>query len=114
MNAFSALLLGLKMLPAYGNVPYDQFFESFKAMPEAEKEKMIREASLFVELSQEEIEAIISFATDKNGIPYGPVNLKNLGPQELHEIITAVCMEIGRIEIGILSDAEKKKLQTGR
>lgn len=113
LNAFNALLLGLKMLPAYVLVPYEEFFAAFQDKTEAQKEKAIREAALFVQLQEDEVEALIGFATDKNGVPYGKSNLKNLGPKDLHEIIVAVCMEIGRIRIDILSEDEKKNSPLG-
>lgn len=110
LNAFSALLLGLKMLPMYLSQTYEVFYEGFKNMDDDDKEKFLRQAVAFVQLEQDEVEAVICFACDKNGVPYSPVNLKNLGPDELHEIIVAVCMEIGRIKIDLVSESEKKKL----
>ncbi len=112
LHAFHALLLGLKMLPSYAAEPYESFYASFSEKTEAEKETLLREAAVFVQLSQDEVEAIISFCTDKNGVPYSQVNLKNLGPDELHEIIVAVGMEIGRIRIDIVSESEKKNYLT--
>ncbi len=109
LNAFNALLLGLKMLPAYQAVGYESFYASFNDKTESEKEKLLREAAVFVQLQEDEVNALLSFATDKNGIPYGPTNLKNLGAKELHEIIVAVCMEIGRIKIELVTEEEKKK-----
>lgn len=108
LNAFHALLLGLKMLPAYLSESYESFYESFREKPEEEKEKLIREAVLFVQLQQDEVEALVAFTTDKNGIPYSAASVNNLSMDELHEIIVAVCMEIGRIKIDILTESEKK------
>jgi hypothetical protein len=108
LNAFHALLLGLKMLPAYSEQSYESFFESFNQKTEQEKETLIREAVVFVELAEDEVESLISFATDKNDIPYSQVNLRNLSPAEMHETIVAVCMEIGRIKIDLVSQTEKK------
>lgn len=110
LNAFHALLLGLKMLPMYRAQSYETFYEGFKDKSEGEKETFLREAVIFVTLEQDEVEALICFACDKNKVPYTSVNLKNLGPEELHAIIVAVCMEIGRIKIDIVSESEKKKL----
>ncbi len=109
LNAFHALLLGLKMLPAYLGEPYEQFYAAFNLKTDSQKETFLREAVAFVQLAQDEVEALVSFATDKNGIPYSSVNAGNLAIDELHEIIVAVCMEIGRIKIGIVSEEEKKK-----
>lgn len=109
LNAFHALLLGLKMLPAYVGESYESFYSAFAEKGEAEKEKLLREAAVFVQLQQDEVEALVSFSTDKNGIPYSSVNMKNLSVDELHEVIVAVCMEIGRIRVDLVSSEEKKK-----
>lgn len=111
LNAFNVLLLGLKMLPAYITEDYVSFFEKFKEKTDAEKETFLREAVAFVTLAQDEIEALVSFATDKNGIPYSKENLKNILVDELYEIIVAVGMEIGRIKIDLVSEDEKKKYE---
>lgn len=112
LNAFHTLLLGLKMLPAYMAIDYQTFYASFGTMSEADKETKLREAVAFVNLSAEEVDALISFCTDKNGVPYGDVNRNNLGPDEIFECVVAVCMEIGRIKIDLVSTEEKKKLPT--
>ena len=114
LNAFSALLLGLKMLPMYRDQTYDQFYDRFLDLEENEKEDFLRQAVSFVQLEQDEVEAIICFACDKNGIAYTPANLKNLGPKELHETIVAVSMEIGRIKIDLVTESEKKKSDTSQ
>ncbi len=108
LNAFHALLLGLKMLPAYQNQGYESFYASFSERTESEKETLLREAAVFVQLAEDEIAALISFCTDKNGVPYSTVNLKNLSVAELHDIVVSVCMEIGRIRIDLISSDEKK------
>lgn len=108
-NAFHALMLGLKMLPAYMAEQYEDFYSRVDSMSVEDQEKIIREAALFVELQKDELEAILSFAHDKNGVPYGPENLKNLGPAEIHEIIVQVCLEIAKIKVNFLTEIEKKK-----
>lgn len=100
------------MLPMYIGQDYESFYASFREKTEEEKEKLLRESAVFVELAQDEVEALISFATDKNGIPYTSVNMKNLSASEIYEIIIAVCLEIGRIKIDLVSESEKKKLET--
>jgi PhoPQ-activated pathogenicity-related protein len=114
LNGCHALLLGLKMLPAYINESYEAFYKRFQEKSDPEKETLLREAAVFVQLSQDEVEAIISFATDKNGVPYGPSNMKSLPVNEIHEIIVAVCMEIGRFKIDLLSEEEKKNFPTSQ
>jgi hypothetical protein len=112
LNGCHTLLLGLKMLPVYMDQTYQAFFASFSTKSDEEKERNIREAAAFVQLSSEEVAAFLSFATDTNGVPYSDVNQKNLNPGEIFEIIVAVCMEISRIKIDLVSEEEKKKSLT--
>lgn len=112
LNGFHALLLGLKMLPAYINISYEVFYESFGEKTDEEKEKFLREALAFVQLEPDEVESIVCFACDPNDVPYSSINVKNLSVDQLYEIIVAVCMEIGKIKISLVSEAEKKKFQT--
>lgn len=108
MNAFHALMLGLKMLPSYMGESYEEFFLRIQQMPQDDQKKMIKEAALFVELQKEEVEALVCFCSDKNGVPYTSENLKSLKPDEILEIIIAVCFEISKIKIDFVSDSEKK------
>jgi hypothetical protein len=108
LNAFHALMLGVKMLPAYQGEQYEEFYARIKGLEEKDQEKVIREAVLFVELQKDEVEALISFCADVNGVPYTAMSLKTMKPDHLVEIIVAVCMEISRIKIDFVSEAEKK------
>jgi hypothetical protein len=107
-NAFHKLMLGLKMLPAYMEEPYEDFFSRVQKMNEADQIKLIREAALFVDLEKEELDALVCFSADKNGVPYTSENMKNLGPADFVEIIVAVCFEIAKIKVDFVSDSEKK------
>ena len=109
MNVFHTLMLGLKMLPAYAGESYEEFFDRVSQMAEADQEKLIREAVLFVELEQAEVEAVLCFCTDPNGVPFGKENVKNLGPDQIMEAIVAVSMQIAKIKVDLVSPGEKKK-----
>lgn len=108
LNAFNALMLGLKMLPQYMSQDYESFLEKIQAMTPDDQRKMIKEAALFVELGKEEVEALVCFCADKNGVPYSPENIKNLKPDQLIEIIVEVCFEIAKIRIDFVTETEKK------
>lgn len=108
LNAYHSLMLGLKMLPQYMGESYEDFFARIEQMPKEDQVKMIQEAALFVELQKEEVEALVCFCKDKNGIPYQSANINNLKPDELHEIIVAVCTKISEIKIDFVSAREKK------
>ena len=111
-NAFHTLMLGLKMLPAYSHLHYEQFYDIVDKLEHEAKIKLIREAALFVELTKDEIESFCAFVCDANGIPVSKENIKNFGPDDLIEIIVLVCGELAKIKIDLVSDDEKKKLQT--
>lgn len=108
LNAFHALMLGLKMLPAYMHESYEDFFERIEAMPPEDQEKMIRAAVKFVAIEKDELEAILSFVEDKHGVAYSAVNMANLDPKTLSESVVAVCMKIAEIKIDLVSEDEKK------
>lgn len=108
LNAFNALLLGLKMLPAYMHEDYETFYTRVKSLGEDEQKKLLKEAAMFVELSKEEVEALVCFVADKNGVPYQAANIKNLSPDQLIDVIVAVCFEISKIKIDLVTESEKK------
>ena len=114
LNAFNALVLGLKMIPEYMGESYEDFLNKISAMPEADQNMMLKKAALFVELQKEEVEAIVSFCTDKNGIPYEASNMGNLDPKELIEVIVSVCSEIAKMKIDFVTQNEKKKSGTSQ
>ncbi len=107
-NAFNALLLGLKMLPVYNHLSYEEFFASFADMTDDERERKLRQAVDFVGLAEDEIAALVSFVPDRNGIPYDATNSKRMPVADMHQAIVAVCMAIGRIKADLLTEAEKK------
>lgn len=114
LNAFSALLLGLKMLPAYAGIQYEEFYATMQKMDPEDQRKLIREAAMFVKLEKDEVEALASFAEDANGVPYTETNIGNLGPGEMIDVIEAVCMEFAKIKVSLVSEGQKKKLKTSR
>lgn len=114
LNAYNTLLLGLKMLPAYMAETYEVFLNRLSEMPEGDQLKMFREAAMFVELSKEEVEAIVGFCADKHGVPYEAANLKNLDPKIMIDMIVAVCGAIAKMKIDFVTPNEKKKFETSQ
>ena len=108
LNVFHSLMLGLKMLPHYRNESYEEFFARVQEMPPLDQEKMIREAALFVNLERDEVEALTAFVADPNGVAYGPENLKSMTPDQIFEMIVAVCLEVAKIKIDFVTETEKK------
>lgn len=108
LNAYNTLLLGLKMLPEYRHESYEEFYKRAEQMSSEDQEKLIRAAVVFVELQKDEVEALVGFCKDANGIPYTAENLKSLTAEDIFEIIVAVCCEIAKIKINLVSEDEKK------
>ena len=107
-NGFHTLMLGLKMLPMYFSETDSEFYNRIDEMGPEDQELLIRQALKHVYLQPEEVEALLSFCKDKNGVAYSPVNIKNLNPLEIVECIVAVCMEVAKIKIDLVSDDQKK------
>lgn len=95
-------------MPAYMGESYESFFGRVQEMPHHDQIKIIREAALFVELQKEEVEAIVTFCEDKNGVAYCKENLADMKPDQILEMIVAVCGEIAKIKIDLVTDNEKK------
>lgn len=107
-RALTALLFGYKMLPAHVGETYEEWFPKFAAMDSAGKEKVIRQALLFVQLTEAELEDLACFATNKHGVPHTSVTLAALDAGEIHEILTAVCMAFDKVRVYLVTPEEKK------
>lgn len=111
LNAFTTLLLGMKMLPANMHLTFEEWLSIVEGMDEYGRMKTLEYGARIVALDPEEVKALVCFCTDKNGIPYSAENLKTLGPGELVEVIVTVCMEIMQnVKIDLITEAEKKNL----
>lgn len=110
MHAYIKLLYGLKMLPMYMGDTLEEFFEKIEAMPIEDRRKVVRSAVFMVPLDKVtgELDAIMKFAADKNGVPFGRENMANLGPTEIMEAVNTVAQEFAAMKIDFLSPAEKK------
>jgi hypothetical protein len=108
-QAFQKVMLGLKMLPAYAAEGFEEFYARVEKMPFSDQETLIREAvALGMKLDPEEIMDLLQFVEDPNGICYGPAQIKSLDPPGLHEALVAVCCELAKLKINLVSQAEKK------
>ena len=111
LNAYCALLIGVKYLPQYATMSFEDFYGSVALMSEDERKLFFKEAAMIVELTDDEIKALLHFVRDPNGVPYGDSNIQNLKATELLEAIVAVCLVIASWPIDLVSEAEKKKLK---
>jgi hypothetical protein len=108
LQAYGKLLLGLKMLPMYMGEDYTEFFNRLEKMTENEQESIIRQGAFLIDLTSDEILSLARFCKDSNGVAYSEENIKKLPPDQIHEIIVAVCMACAKIKIRLTTEAEKK------
>jgi len=108
LNAFSVLAIGLKMTPDYSQETFVDFFKRLQDMDPIEQEKKLREAAAIVPLDEAEVQGLLSFCVDANGVPYSSENIKNLNPHQIIDLIVKVCLEIVKIRIDSVSEDEKK------
>lgn len=110
--AFQRLIFGLKMIPGFMHLSFEELCASIETMPEDDQLKTITQAAKMVTLDEDEVNALICFCTDKNGIPYTAENKKTLTPQDIVEIIVTVSMHlIQHVHVDLVTEAEKKNLE---
>lgn len=100
-KALQTLLLSFYLLPEFKTEKesYDDFLRRFSDMPEEEKRSVLNKSLYFAGIDTKEIEALICFAKDTNGIPYGKHNINNLSIEQMFEIIVDVCLAVARIKV---------------
>jgi hypothetical protein len=108
MQSYHKLLLGIKMIPEYSQLAYEDFYAVVEMCSPEDKEKIIRKAVLLVNLESDEAYSLMAFCKDPNGVPYGRVNTTKMAPDEMFEILVSVCLEISQIKIKFVTEAEKK------
>lgn len=111
--AFHNLLMGVKMTPMYMTLDYQEFFEAVHAMDAKEKEKVIRQAAMLVRLdTNDELLPILFMCEDKNGVRLSRESIKKMSLKDIFEAVVKVCLEIGEIQITMVTESEKKNSQT--
>lgn len=108
LQSYIKLLFGLKMLPMYMGKTLEEFFDGIEKMPVEDRQKIVRQAVLMVTLDRDELNSLIKFAADKNGVRFSHENTAHLQPSEIMEIVHAVTQAIAALEPSFLSPSEKK------
>lgn len=110
LNAYSTLVYGLATEQACLGQDYETSTAKFEALPLADKEKQLRHALQIVNLSKDDMQNLLAFALDVNGIPYSQKNVDKLPPMELVEAMLAVCLELAQLRPQICPEDAKKNL----
>lgn len=108
LNVYTTALMGLKMIPEYMGEAWESFLERFGALSTEEKVRALTQAVSIIEFKQDELEAIICFCKDKNGVPFDSTNIKNLDPRDMVKVIVSVALEVSKFKIDLVTAEEKK------
>ena len=71
----------------------------FEKSTDEEKKDIIKLGADTFNLSLEEVCFLVGLVEDANGVPYSKANINNLQPQEIINIIIAVCLEISKVTV---------------
>jgi len=107
INGARAYHAALTLIRSLWHIPFAtehaDFYEMsnwFDMLPDDEKRKYLRLAvNDGAMLEEREIEALLLFAKDVNGVPIGKETIKNLNPFEIHDAILDVACEIFKVRL---------------
>lgn len=114
LNVYQSLLIGLKMMPAYASVDDEVFLDTIEKMDKADQERVFWDAAKIVPLEKYEVERLLKFYKDKNGVPISKENINALGPMDIAEMVVTVCMKVSEIKVDFVTESEKKKSMTSQ
>ena len=111
-NVFHHVVLGMKMLPVNLEKGYDGFLAELSGKSDDERKKFFISGLNFVTLDEEDIEAVLRFCTDTNGVPLCRANTKTMAAQDIISNMSDVFVEISKINVNLVTGDEKKNLIT--
>lgn len=116
LNIFSSLCVSMTMVPRLlaNHTSAQDMMNALQEMPPEDQAKVLREIAEIAPLDVDEVEALLGFCCDSNGVPYSKVNMKNLTAFQIIDCIVAVCMKVVEMKIHMVSEAEKKNLETSQ
>lgn len=110
-SVFQRLMIGVKMLPFYDQMSYEEFYNYLDELPPQEQLKYIKQALLLVKMEGSEVLTLIECCSDPNGIAYGEAHLKSMPLDKMFDLMVEACVELSKIKINFISEDEKKKLR---
>lgn len=100
-KALHTLLFNYYLLPEFkkDKETYGDFLKRFHKMDDDEKREVLEMSLYFAGIEVKEIETLVSFAEDVNGVHYSKASMNNLDFPQLFEIIIDVCLEVAKIKV---------------
>ena len=109
LNVYQTLLIGLQMMPAYITWEAEDFLAAIEAMDFEDQKKVFWDAAKIVPLEKDEVEKLLRYYKDPNGVPISKENIRALNAMQIAEMIVNVCMDIAQMKIDFVTEDEKKK-----
>lgn len=108
-NVFYSLMLGYRMHPKNVLMSDIDFLKHFSNLSEEEKARELIEAVKFVPLEESEVNELICFCCDSNGVPLSALNTKEMTPDMIADIIVSVSLEFSKTKLFTIGAEELKK-----
>lgn len=99
MQITSTLVMGLAMLPVNMNKTFAEFYQEVIEADVDTQRKILEDAIRFVELSEEELLAVLCFCADSNGIAISKSNIGNYEPNKIMDMVVEVCLGVLAIDV---------------
>lgn len=113
LNVFSNLLFFYRAFDEKNPTKtIEEYYANFLHISDEDKEIILRKALFLVALDVNELYSVLKFTRDGNGASIGRSNINNLSPSEIIDRVVAVMLEIGKININLVGESLKKKLET--
>ena len=107
-NVFHSVILGLKMVPIELEKGYHAFLDEMNSKTEDEKREYFRTGLNFVPLEESDIEAVIRFCEDANGIPLTKNSVRGMSSVDIINLMVEVFLEIAKLNVNLVTKDEKK------
>ena len=109
VNALSNLVYGLAVEQAHLGQDIEETYAKFEALDEAGQRKQLKHALRIVNLTQEDMLNLLSFALDVNGVPYDEGRIKTMPPTDIMDAMLEVACQVAKVikPRSITNDAKK-------
>ena len=115
LNAFGRLVLFVcNAEPTLAHLDLSMLYEELGQMTDVEKEELIRKAVFLHQLERDEFHCILKFINDENGIAVSERMARTMTPNDLHELICQVFIELSNFRVSLIVDDEKKNCPTSQ
>lgn len=112
VNALSNLVYGLAIEQAHLGQDIEETFAKFEKLDEAGQREQLKHALRVVNLGQDDMLNLMSFALDANGVPFDEARVQRMQPTEILDAMLEVACKVAQtIKPRSISEDAKKNFQ---